>query len=229
MKFQFRAIGIVHSPFKEKFGAPRQPGLVPEARGSVELLPPYACAEAVAGLEGYSHIWLQFVFNRTRRERWQATVRPPRLGGNRRVGVFASRSPFRPNPIGLSVVRLEQVVEQQSGVVLEVSGLDLVEGTPVLDIKPYITFVDSIPDAVAGYAPAAPEPVFEVRFSAKALNQLAARSDGEALKRMITTLLETDPRPTISARSVRRGFTASGYTISICAGARWGRWPRCWN
>jgi tRNA-Thr(GGU) m(6)t(6)A37 methyltransferase TsaA len=195
MKFQFRAIAIVHSPFKEKFGAPRQPGLVPEARGSVELLPPYACAEAVAGLEGYSHIWLQFVFDRSQRERWQATVRPPRLGGNRKVGVFASRSPFRPNPIGLSVVRLERVVEQQSGVVLEVSGLDLVEGTPVLDIKPYITFVDSIPDAIAGIAPAAPDPVFEVHFSAKALNQLAARTDGENLRRMITALLETDPRP----------------------------------
>ncbi|MCP5416711.1 MAG: tRNA (N6-threonylcarbamoyladenosine(37)-N6)-methyltransferase TrmO [Chromatiaceae bacterium] len=195
MKFEFEPIAIVHSPFKEKFGVPRQPGLVPQARGRVEFLPRFASAEAVAGLPGYSHIWIQFLFDRTQHEGWQPSVRPPRLGGNRRVGVFASRSPYRPNPIGLSVVRLERVVTDGSGVVLEISGLDLVDGTPVLDIKPYIGFVDSIPDATSGYAVVRPDALLQVHFSPLALGQLAARQDGELLLQMIRRLLETDPRP----------------------------------
>jgi len=195
MNLQFETIAVVHSPYKEKFGVPRQPSLVPQARGSVELLPPYSCAEAVAGLEGYSHIWIQFLFDRSLRQRWQPTVRPPRLGGNRRVGVFASRSPFRPNPIGLSVVRLERVIADTGGVVLEISGLDLVDGTPVLDIKPYVAYADSVPGAVSGFADAAPGPVFEVRFSARARNQLAERSNGGEISEMIRALLATDPRP----------------------------------
>ncbi|MCB1751844.1 MAG: tRNA (N6-threonylcarbamoyladenosine(37)-N6)-methyltransferase TrmO [Gammaproteobacteria bacterium] len=195
MKIEFDTIGIVHSPYKEKFGVPRQPGLVPQARGSVELLPPYACVEAFAGLEHCSHIWIEFIFDRSPHGRWQPSVRPPRLGGNRRVGVFASRSPFRPNPIGLSVVRLERIVTDKGGVILEIAGLDLVDGTPVLDIKPYIAYVDSVPDAVSGFAAAAPGACFRVQFSAKALQQLAARPDGETLKEMISALLETDPRP----------------------------------
>jgi len=195
MKIQFETIGIVQSPYKEKFGVPRQPGLVPQAKGSVELLPPYDCAEAVAGLEGYSHIWIQFLFDRSLREQWQPTVRPPRLGGNRRIGVFASRSPFRPNPIGLSVVRLERVVTERGGVLLEIAGLDLVDGTPVLDIKPYVAYVDSIPDADSGFAAAAPDSLFKVHFSSRALEQLAQRPDGETLRELIQALLETDPRP----------------------------------
>ena len=195
MKIEFETIGIVRSPYKEKFGVPRQPGLVPQAKGRVELLPPYNCVEAVSGLEGYSHIWLQFVFDRSLCERWQPTVRPPRLGGNRRVGVFASRSPFRPNPIGLSVVQLERVVSEGGEVTLEIAGLDLVDGTPVLDVKPYVAYVDSIPGASSGFAAAAPGPLFRVHFSSKALNQLAARPDGKTLGEMIRALLETDPRP----------------------------------
>ncbi len=195
MKIQFESIGIVHSPYKEKFGVPRQPGLVPQAKGSLELLPPFNRPEAVIGLEGYSHIWIQFLFDRNRREKWQPTVRPPRLGGNTRVGVFASRSPFRPNPIGLSVVRLERVVNNENGVILEVSGLDLVDGTSVLDIKPYVAYVDSIPDAASGFAATAPSPLLKVSFSYAALKQLAARPDEAELKPLITGLLETDPRP----------------------------------
>ena len=106
MKIELETIGIIHSPFKEKFGIPRQPGLVPQVQATLQLLPPYDRPEAVAGLEGYSHIWIQFLFHQAMRDQWQPTVRPPRLGGNKRVGVFASRSPFRPNHIGLSVVEI---------------------------------------------------------------------------------------------------------------------------
>ncbi|MCB1881075.1 MAG: tRNA (N6-threonylcarbamoyladenosine(37)-N6)-methyltransferase TrmO [Gammaproteobacteria bacterium] len=195
MKIELQTIGLVHSPYKEKFGVPRQPGLVPQAKGSVEMLPPFNRPEAFVGLQGYSHIWLQFIFDRALRARWQPTVRPPRLGGNRRVGVFASRAPFRPNPIGLSVVRLEGVSTEAGSVLLKVSGLDLVDGTPVIDIKPYLAYVDSIPDAASGFAAPASASLCRVRFTSRALNQLAARPDGETLKEMITALLAADPRP----------------------------------
>ncbi|MCB1758523.1 MAG: tRNA (N6-threonylcarbamoyladenosine(37)-N6)-methyltransferase TrmO [Gammaproteobacteria bacterium] len=195
MTIQFETIGIVHSPYKEKFGVPRQPGLVPQAHGSLELLPPYNRAETVIGLEGYSHIWIQFLFDRNPHGEWQPTVRPPRLGGNRRVGVFASRSPFRPNPIGLSVVKLERVALERGGVTLEISGIDLVDGTPVLDIKPYLAYVDSIPEARSGYAESAPVADLEVRFSPLAERQLQQRQGGGALKVLIEGVLASDPRP----------------------------------
>lgn len=195
MTIQFETIGVVHSPYKEKFGVPRQPGLVPQAQGSVELLPPCNRPEAVKGLEGYSHIWIQFLFDRNQGGGWQASVRPPRLGGNRRVGVFASRSPFRPNPIGLSVVKLDRVQAEPGRVVLEISGLDLVDGTPVLDIKPYVAYVDSIPGARSGFAATAPAADLVVRYSAFAEGQLQRRDDGAALRSLIDALLASDPRP----------------------------------
>ena len=194
MKTTLETIGIIHSPFKEKFGIPRQPGLVPEAVATLELLPPYDRPEAVAGLDGYSHVWIQFLFHRTMREQWQPTVRPPRLGGNRRVGVFASRSPFRPNPLGLSVVELRGV-HCDRGVELELGGVDLLDGTPVVDIKPYVPYVDSIPDARGGFAPAAPERRLPVRFTPLAERQLRQRADGERVRELIRGLLEIDPRP----------------------------------
>ncbi len=195
MKFEFEPIGFIHSPFKQKFGIPRQPGLVPEVKARLELVPPYNNPEAVVELEGYSHIWLQFVFHQAMREQWQPRVRPPRLGGNRSVGVFASRAPFRPNPIGLSVVRLEQVITEGESVALELSGADLMDGTPVLDIKPYLPYVESIPDAIAGFAPTPPDAQVAVRFSELAESQLAERVDGDALRLLITRILELDPRP----------------------------------
>ncbi|HEB97171.1 MAG TPA: tRNA (N6-threonylcarbamoyladenosine(37)-N6)-methyltransferase TrmO [Sedimenticola thiotaurini] len=194
MKTTLETIGIIHSPFKEKFGIPRQPGLVPEAVATLELLPPYDRPEAVAGLDGYSHVWIQFLFHRTMREQWQPTVRPPRLGGNRRVGVFASRSPFRPNPLGLSVMELRGV-HCDRGVELELGGVDLLDGTPVVDIKPYVPYVDSIPDARGGFAPAAPERRLPVRFTPQAERQLRQRADGERVRELIRGLLEIDPRP----------------------------------
>lgn len=195
MNFTFEPIGFIRSPFKEKFGIPRQPGLVPKARARLELVPPYNSPEAVAELDGYSHIWIQFVFHQVPPGNWQPRVRPPRLGGNRRVGVFASRSPFRPNPIGLSVVALEQVVVEGDSVALELSGVDLLDGTPVLDIKPYVAYVDSIPDAASGFAAAAPEVLLRVEFSELAESQLAGRQDGADLRSLIIALLELDPRP----------------------------------
>jgi len=195
MKFSFEPIGFIHSPFKQKFGIPRQSGLVPEIKATLELVAPYNNPDAVVELEGYSHIWLQFVFHQAIRKQWQPKVRPPRLGGNRSVGVFASRAPFRPNPIGLSVVKLEQVIAEGDGVVLDLSGVDLVDGTPVLDIKPYIPYVESIPDAVAGFAPTPPEARLAVHFSKQAESQLAAREDGDDLRQLIIRVLELDPRP----------------------------------
>ena len=145
-------IAHIETPFKEKFGVPRQAGLVDyEAR--IVFQPQYRVAEAVRGLEEFDYLWLIWQFHLAEREEWSPTVRPPRLGGNRRVGVFATRSPFRPNPIGLSSVRLLRV---DSGPVLVVSGADLVDGTPILDIKPYITYADSHPDARSGFATQAP-------------------------------------------------------------------------
>ncbi len=147
-----KVIAHIETPFKEKFGVPRQAGLVDyEAR--IVFQPQYRVAEAVRGLEEFDYLWLIWQFHLAEREEWSPTVRPPRLGGNRRVGVFATRSPFRPNPIGLSSVRLLRV---DSGPVLVVSGADLVDGTPILDIKPYITYADSHPDAHSGFATQAP-------------------------------------------------------------------------
>jgi len=201
MVYTFESIGFIRSPYKEKFGIPRQSGLIAEARGELVFTEPYNCPEAVVGLEGYSHVWLQFVFHQAFREEWQPMVRPPRLGGNKRVGVFASRSPFRPNPIGLSVVKLEGVRTLDGEVVLELAGIDLLEGTPVLDIKPYVGYVDSIPDARSGFAPEPPAVCFQVRFSDLAEAQLTSRHEPDQLRRFITRVLEIDPRPAYAGNS----------------------------
>jgi len=195
--YTFQPIGYVHSCFKEKFGIPRQPGLIPEARASLEILAPYNRPEAFRELTDYSHVWLTFVFHASLREHWKATVRPPRLGGNKRVGVFASRSPFRPNPIGLSVVRLEHLELNNPGVRLHFSGIDLLDGTPVLDIKPYLPYADAIPDAQYGYAPAPLANTHTIQFEQQAAALLDSLPDAEAgqLKQLILGILRQDPRP----------------------------------
>jgi len=195
MSYTLNSIGIIHSPFREKFGIPRQPHLVPEARARLELLPPYDRLEALAGLETFSHIWVTFIFHETMGDQWHPTVRPPRLGGNRRVGVFASRSPFRPNPIGLSVVALKGIANEGGRLELLLSGVDFLNGTPVLDIKPYIPYADSIPDANAGFAESPPEALMSVCFSDKAESQLTQREDAVELRQLIVRLLALDPRP----------------------------------
>ena len=195
MSYSMNPIGIVHSPFKEKFGIPRQPLLVPEAKATLELLSPYDCIDALTGLDDFSHVWITFVFHQTIRDQWKPRIRPPRLGGNRTVGVFASRSPFRPNPIGLSVVALDGVSNKNGKVELLLSGVDILDGTPVLDIKPYLPYVDSITDAKAGYAPEPPQANKSVWFSETAEIQLQQHNDGDELRCLIKSLLVSDPRP----------------------------------
>jgi tRNA-Thr(GGU) m(6)t(6)A37 methyltransferase TsaA len=196
MPFTFEQIGVIHSCFKEKFGIPRQPGLVPQAKGTLELLPPYNRPEGVRGLEGFSHVWVTFVFHGCESGKWQPTVRPPRLGGNQRIGVFASRSTHRPNPIGLSVLELERIVADASGVVLHLKGVDLLDGTPVLDIKPYIPYADALPHASGGFAAEAPHAATSVQFAEGALQVCRDHPDGEVdLAELIRGLLQQDPRP----------------------------------
>jgi len=161
----------------------------------VELLPPYNQPNALRGIEEFSHIWLLFVFDQNIREGWKATVRPPRLGGDRRIGVFASRSPFRPAPIGLSAVRLEGIIAGGHGkLALKVSGLDLADGTPVLDIKPYLPYADIIPGATGGFAPDAPEEqALKVRFAAAAEEKL--RRCRPEFRELCRKVVSADPRP----------------------------------
>lgn len=196
MDINLKPIGILHSPYREKFIVPRQPGLVKSIQAELELLPPCNREEAVRGLEQFSHLWLVFLFHQTMEQGWQPTVRPPRLGGNKRVGVFASRSPFRPNPIGLSAVELIAVRHTEKGPVLDLKGIDLVDGTPVLDIKPYIPYTDSISGAEGGFAELAPSAAMPVDFSEQSLRQLEAlREQHPHLQEQIAELLATDPRP----------------------------------
>ncbi len=171
MEINLQPIGIIRSPFKEKFAVPRQPGLVTIIEAELELLPFCNQREALRGLEDFSHIWLIFLFHQNLDRPWHPTVRPPRLGGNQRVGVFASRSPFRPNPLGLSAVELLGTEWKTSGSVLRLRGTDLVDGTPILDIKPYLPYTDSLPQATGAFALHRPATI-AVNFSPQAEQQL---------------------------------------------------------
>ncbi len=157
-------IGVIESPYKEKFAIPRQPGLIDDGQGYLRLFPPYNHPDAVRGLEQFSHIWLIFIFHQTMTEGWRPLVRPPRLGGNTKMGVFATRSPFRPNPIGISLIELKNLIIRDNEVGLALGSLDLVDDTPVIDIKPYLPFAESLPKAVAGFAQAAPASEMKVFF-----------------------------------------------------------------
>lgn len=192
--YRFPVIGVTHSCFKEKFGVPRQPGLASAARAQIELFEPYDRSDAFDGLQCCSHIWLQFVFHLSLRDTWKPKVRPPRFGGNRTLGVFATRSPVRPAPLGLSVVKLDAIHECNSKIRLEVSGVDLVDGTPIVDIKPYVPYVDNIPSASYSLADEQPEHC-SVEFSAKAETQLSTRTDTAQLRALIIQILQQDPRP----------------------------------
>lgn len=196
--YKFTPVGIVKSCFKAKFGIPRQPGLVPEASGEIELLPPFNQPNTVRGLEEFSHIWVLFIFHQSIRDHWKATVRPPRLGGDKRIGVFSSRSPFRPNPIGLSVLKLNEVICKNGRVILKVDGLDMVDGTPVVDIKPYVPYADSIPDALGSFAQNAPEAnALPVSFTPEATEQCKQlEADGLTdFTALATKLISANPRP----------------------------------
>ncbi|WP_316369142.1 tRNA (N6-threonylcarbamoyladenosine(37)-N6)-methyltransferase TrmO [Candidatus Thiodiazotropha sp. CDECU1] len=215
--FEFKPIGIIHSCFKEKFGIPRQSRLIPEAEARLEIVPPYNRAEAFRELVDYSHIWVMFVFHESPRDAWKPTVRPPRLGGNQRVGVFASRSPMRPNPIGLSVVELVKLDLSNNSVTLHLAGIDFLDGTPVLDIKPYLPYVDAVPDAESGYAPDAPGERIELSYSAaaeKALEQLPAM-EARHLRQLIQGILQNDPRPAYLDEAKRSQFGMRLYDFNI--------------
>ncbi len=188
---QYRVIARIRSDFQEKFGIPRQSGLVESLSALVVFEPEFRNPDALRGLEGFSHIWLIWQFSQAVRENWSPTVRPPRLGGNRRIGVFATRSPFRPNPIGLSCVRLKQLhVHQELGPVLEVTGADLLDGTPIYDIKPYLPYADSHPDAIGAYASSAPEASLRVWIP----EELMLRIPQEK-REALMGVLSLDPRP----------------------------------
>ncbi|GIU16864.1 MULTISPECIES: tRNA (N6-threonylcarbamoyladenosine(37)-N6)-methyltransferase TrmO [unclassified Shewanella] len=194
---QIQAVAYCRTPYKQKFGIPRQPGLVSAARGFVELAPPFNQIDAVRGLEQYSHLWLLFCFHENLAAGWKTTVRPPRLGGNEKLGVFATRSTFRPNGIGQSVVKLHAVHTRNGKVSLEISGMDLLDGTPIIDIKPYIPFSDAITDAKGGIAQEAPVLV-DVSFSKKAQQQVELYQQNPAyphLAELIEGVLAQDPRP----------------------------------
>jgi tRNA-Thr(GGU) m(6)t(6)A37 methyltransferase TsaA len=197
MAHTFATIGIVHSCFKEKFGIPRQSGLAPDARAVLELNPPYSREENLRGLEAYSHLWVVYIFHATAASTDKTTVRPPRLGGNRRVGVFGSRSNYRPNPIGLSVCELAHIEMSQGHGRLHLKGVDILDQTPVIDIKPYLPYADVCPAARADWASEPPRPRFRVHFSPAVETVLSslAPTDRQSLRRLIVQLLRLDPRP----------------------------------
>lgn len=184
-------IARVRNDFPTKFGIPRQPGLVPQMISKIVFEPEYRVAESLRGLEDFSHIWLIWEFHQARREKWSPTVRPPRLGGNTRMGVFATRSPFRPNSIGLSVVKLEGIVNDgPNGTVLLVSGADMMDGTPVFDVKPYIPYADCLPEATGGFTQRTEKRQVAVEIPENLL-ALIPEEKREALR----GILAQDPRP----------------------------------
>lgn len=186
-----KTIAHIHTDFPTKFGIPRQSGIIESLKGRIVFEPEYRNAEAVRGLEEFSHLWLIWEFSEAVREDWSPTVRPPRLGGNVRKGVFATRSPFRPNPIGLSSVKLEKIeLDPKLGPVLHVSGADLLDGTPIYDIKPYITYTDSHPEAISGFASKPAEYLLEVDFSDLLLKKVTPE-----LQESLVEVLAHDPRP----------------------------------
>lgn len=194
--FQFEQIGVIRSPYKEKFAVPRQPGLVKSGGGELHLIAPYNQADAVRGLEAFSHLWVLFIFHQTMEGGWRPTVRPPRLGGNARMGVFATRSTFRPNPVGMSLVELKGIRCQKEQVILELGGLDLVDGTPVVDIKPYLPFAEALTDARASYAQQAPQADMPVYFTdALAAELVHLEKRYPRLREFIVDVLAQDPRP----------------------------------
>ncbi len=186
-----KIIARIKTDFKEKFGIPRQSGIAAELEARIVFEPEYRVPESLRGIDGYSHLWLIWQFSEAVREDWSPTVRPPRLGGNKRMGVFATRSPYRPNPIGLSSVRLVGIEDtDDEGLVLIVSGADLLDGTPIYDIKPYLAYTDSHPDAIGGFS----DPVRDYRLDV-IFPDVLLRRVAQGKRAALITVLEHDPRP----------------------------------
>lgn len=216
-RFDFTVIGTVRGGFDDRFGTPRQPGLAPSATAELILHPPHDQPEMLRGLETCSHVWLLFLFHCTADQGWRPTVRPPRLGGNRRTGVFASRSPYRPSPVGLSVVELDGVILEQGRCALRLRNHDLVNGTPVIDIKPYLPWSDALPEArpPAGFE-APPGAVLQVVFAEQPEQVCHDAADrGVALAALVRELLSQDPRPAYRKQESgrRHGMMIRGYDV----------------
>lgn len=218
-----KIIARIQNDFPEKFGIPRQSGLVPTLKAKIVFEPEYRNPDALKGMEGYSHIWLIWQFSEAVRDTWSPTVRPPRLGGEKRQGVFATRSPFRPNPIGLSSVKLERIVlDEMEGPVLYVSGADLMHGTPIYDIKPYLPYTDCHPDAVGGFADAFVDYKINVIVPESLLAQIP-----EEKREALIGVLSQDPRPSYQNDSERVygvtfgrqniKFQVKAYTLTVIA------------
>jgi len=216
LSYQINPIGILRSPFKEKFGIPRQPGLINSVSAYVDLITPYNIPDSVRGLDRFSHIWLSFKFHKNNAD-WKPLVRPPRLGGNKKVGVFASRSSFRPNSLGLSVVELRAITNNNKQVSLEIACPDMINGTPIYDIKPYIAYADSIPDAASGFASTPPLKKFQVNFNHRSLHKLTLLDIefGVALKSLIIESLEYDPRPAYKKAGDSKQYGITLYDFNI--------------
>ncbi len=209
---ELKTIAHIRTDFPEKFGIPRQSGIVETTRAKIIFCPEYRNPDALRGLEQYTHLWLIWQFSESLRDEWSPTVRPPRLGGNTRMGVFATRSPYRPNPIGLSCVKIEQIVQDEhNGSIIIVSGADIMDNTPIYDIKPYLAYVDSHPEASDGFALNSKDGILDVKMS----QQLRDRFPAHKLQGLIDTLAQ-DPRPQYQ-NDPQRIYTMSyaGYDISF--------------
>lgn len=211
-------VAITRSCFKDKFGVPRQPGLTRHAHAELVIQSPFDREDAFRGLETASHLWLTFQFHEAVRAEWRPVVRPPRLGGNKKIGVFASRSPFRPNSLGLSVVRNEGLVRKDGQLVLRIRDHDLIDGTPILDIKPYLPFADSVPDASLGWADSAPTERTEVVFCPQAEAELATlpNENYPEVRALIEDVVSYDPRPSFRrGRDEERIYGANLYDLNV--------------
>ena len=212
-----KIIAHIKTDFPTKFGLPRQSGLVEEIKGKIVFEEEYRVPEAFRGLEDFSHIWLLWQFSEAVRDNWSPTVRPPLLGGNTRMGVFATRSPFRPNPIGLSCVKLEKIdFNCSDGPVLFVSGCDLMDGTPIYDIKPYLPYADSIPDAAGGFTQTLADRTLEVEFDSLLLDRIPADK-----RETLIHVLSGDPRPSYQNNPERvYGFVFAGFEVKFTVSDR---------
>ena len=217
-----KVIARIQSAFPEKFGIPRQSGLVEELQARIVFVPEYRNADAVRGLDEFSHLWLIWEFSEAKRDTWSPTVRPPRLGGNQRLGVFATRSPYRPNPVGLSCVKLDRVeIDSNLGPVIHVRGADLMDGTPIYDIKPYLPYADCHPDAIGGFASDKPEEKLQVEIP----DELCSVASGEVLS-ALRGVLAQDPRPAyqkdpervygLSFAGMEVRFQVDGDKLTVC-------------
>lgn len=207
---EIKPIARIHTDFSEKFGVPRQSGLVPSLTGQIVFEPEYRCVQALKELDGFSHIWLIWEFSQCPDSKFSPTVRPPRLGGNRRVGVFASRSPFRPNRLGLSCVKIEKIeTEGKNAPVITVSGVDMTDGTPIYDIKPYIPLADCKTDASDGYTADTKNYKIAVNCDEKLLSRIP-----EEKREALSELLANDPRPAYKNENGKEyGVTFAGFNV----------------